>query len=557
MLLSRPREEAKAAVSFQSALLSKPILMRRTNLFATLVCLLNMGTALLTASADDATAPHPQVAPALEKIDAVIGEGPFHANWESLGKYEIPQWYQDAKFGIFIHWGVYSVPAYGSEWYPRQMYIDTERRGDNFFAHHIETYGPQSKFGYKDFIPMFKAEKFNADQWADLFARAGAKYVVPVAEHHDGFPMYDCSFTEWNATEMGPHRDIIAELSKSIRQRGMKLGLSSHRAFNWKYYVRRPEFDNADPQFARLYGRPMPFLFEPDADNYQARFEPQDKQFKDDWLARTCELVDKYNPDLVWFDFGITAGQETTYDTNHFSPYLQRFAAYYYDVSQKRSGSPGVINYKWQAFPEDTAVLDLERSKMDAIREPFWQTDTAISSSSWGYTQNQKYKSAGRLVDDLVDIVSKNGCLLLNVGPRADGTIPTEDQKILLSIGNWLRINGEAIYHTTHWKVYGEGPTQTATGHLSEKKNLPFTAEDIRFTSKDDTLYAILLDWPESREVTIKTLADGAEFALTDIDSIELLGSPDEVQWKADREGLHVTLPDAKPCEFAYILKIR
>ncbi|EMI18666.1 Glycoside hydrolase, family 29, subgroup [Rhodopirellula maiorica SM1] len=507
-------------------------------------------------SAADPMAPHPKVAEAIEQIDAQINEGPFAATWESLEKVEIPQWYKDAKFGIFVHWGVYSVPAFGSEWYPRQMYIDTKRRGDNFYQHHIDTYGPQSKFGYKDFIPKFKAEKFDPDAWADLFQQAGAKYVVPVAEHHDGFPMYDCGFTEWDATEMGPKRDIIGELGSAIRSRGLRLGLSSHRAFNWKYYVRRPNFDNADPKYAGLYGRPMPFLFKDDAADYQSRFEPQDEQFKEDWLARTCEIVDKYNPDLIWFDFGITANQDTHYSDNHYSAYLQRFAAYYYNVTSDREGPLGIINYKWQAFPEGAAVLDLERSKMDAIRVPFWQTDTAISSSSWGYTENQKYKSAGRLVDDLVDIVSKNGCLLLNVGPRADGTIPEKDREILLSIGDWLRVNGEAIYGTTYWKTYGEGPTKTTTGHLAEHKDQPFTSQDIRFTRKGESLFAILLDWPESGRVSIKSLADQAGNESVEVRSIKLLGSQSAIGWQRDAQGLHVDLPASKPCEFAYVLKI-
>lgn len=525
----------------------------------TLKALVLATTVLLVGpvSAVEPTDPHPAVAPAIERIDAAIAAGPFEPTWESLGGYEIPQWYKDAKFGIFIHWGAYSVPAFGSEWYPRQMYINQQRRGDNFFTHHVETYGPQAEFGYKDFIPKFKAEKFDPEAWADLFQRAGARYVVPVAEHHDGFPMYDCAFTEWDATEMGPKRDVVAELGAAFRRRGLKLGVSSHRAFNWKFYVRRPEYDNSDPKLARLYGRPMPFLFKEDAADYKKRFEPQDKQFKDDWLARSCELVDKYQPDLIWFDFGITASQETSYSDNHYSPYLQRFAAYYYNVSSKESNQIGIINYKWQAFPEDAAVLDLERSKMNKIRTPFWQTDTAISSSSWGYTRDQKYKTADRLVDDLVDIVAKNGCLLLNVGPRSDGTIPEQDRNILLGIGKWLDVNGEAIYESKYWKTYGEGPTGTSTGHLAEKKDKRFTAEDIRFTTKDGALYAIMLAWPESGTATIKTLAKGAELTPASIRSVILLGSDQELRWEQDAKGLHVQLPADKPCEFAYTLKIR
>ncbi|MFG0266700.1 MAG: alpha-L-fucosidase, partial [Rhodopirellula sp. JB055] len=246
---------------------------------------------LQTAVAQDqtkphpATLPHPEVEPALKNIHATITEGPFQADWNSLEKYEIPQWYKDAKFGIFIHWGAYSVPAYGSEWYPRQMYINRKRRGDNFFQYHIDTYGPQKTFGYKDFIPQFKAENFDAKVWAKLFKDTGARYVIPVAEHHDGFPMYDCAFTRWDASEMGPKRDVIQELSDAVRSEGMKFGVSSHRAFNWMFYVRDESFDNADPQYADLYGRPMPFLFDENAWDYQHNFTPQDQQFKDDWLA--------------------------------------------------------------------------------------------------------------------------------------------------------------------------------------------------------------------------------------------------------------------------------
>ncbi len=504
-----------------------------------------------------ATLPHPKVESSLTGIQTAIGKGPFQAQWSSLENYEIPQWYKDAKFGIFIHWGAYSVPAFGSEWYPRQMYIDTKRRGDNFFQHHVDTYGPQKKFGYKDFIPKFKAEKFDATRWAKLFKDAGARYVIPVAEHHDGFPMYDCSFTKWDASKMGPKRDVIAELSKAVRGEGMKFGVSSHRAFNWMFYVRDESFDNSDPQFADLYGRPMPFLFEENASKYQENFVPQDKQFKDDWLARSCELVDKYQPDVFWFDFGITPGlREDTYDNNPFGEHLQKFAAYYYNQTAKKADGMGIINYKWGAFPEKAAVLDKERSKMAEIRKPFWQTDTAVSSSSWGYTEDQKYKTPSRLINDLIDIVSKNGCLLLNVGPRADGTIPEQDQAILMAIGDWLKINGEAIYDTTYWKTFGEGPTAVSTGHVSESKDKPFVAEDLRFTARGDVLYVTGMKWPKDNQITVTTLAKGSKHYTDEVASVQLLGSDSELKWTRDANGLTVQLPSTPPSEFAYVLKV-
>ncbi|WP_253154543.1 alpha-L-fucosidase [Stieleria tagensis] len=489
-------------------------------------------------------------------IDRVSTAGPFQPDWNSLEQYKIPEWYKDAKLGIFIHWGVYSVPAFGSEWYPRQMYIDSPRRGQNFFEHHVKTYGPQSEFGYKDFIPMFKAEKFDPQQWVELFKDAGARYIVPVAEHHDGFPMYACSYTQWDASEMGPRRDVIAELSEATREAGLKFGVSSHRAFNWAYYVRRPGFDNADPRYEGLYGRAIPELFKADAADYQKHWPPFDQQFKDEWLTRTAELVDRFNPDLVWFDFGIAPHQEEPYEQQPLVDQLRKFAAYYYNHAAENDRE-AIINYKWNAYPERAAVLDLERSSMDKIREPFWQTDTAVSSSSWGYTKDQQYKTPNRLVDDLVDIVSKNGCLLLNIGPRADGTIPDEDQQILRAIGNWLKVNGEAIYETRPWVSFGEGPTRTATGHLSEKKNKGFTAQDIRFTTKGDALYAIALDWPANRSVKIKTLREGSEQYPNEIGSVSMLGSNATLKWTRDDEGLVVQLPDQRPTEFAYVLKIK
>lgn len=505
----------------------------------------------------DATQPHPLVQPAVEKIQVAIEHGPFKAEWSSLENYQIPQWYKDAKFGIFIHWGAYSVPAFGSEWYPRQMYIDTDRRGDNFFRHHIESYGAQKTFGYKDFIPQFKAEKFDPAEWAKLFKETGARYVIPVAEHHDGFPMYDCSFTRWDASEMGPGRDVIGELSRAVRKEGMKFGVSSHRAFNWMYYVRNENFDNADPQYADLYGRPMPFLFEKDAADYQKNFQPQDQQFKDDWLARSCELIDKYQPDVFWFDFGITPGLEkTTYENNPYADHLKKFAAYYYNKTADNSDGLGVINYKWDAFPAKAAVLDKERSKMAEIRHPFWQTDTAVSNSSWGYTRNQRYKTPDRLINDLVDIVSKNGCLLLNVGPRADGTIPDEDQAILNAIGGWLKINGEAIYDTTYWKTFGEGPTSVSTGHVSESQDKPFVAEDLRFTVREEILYVTGLKWPANNTIIVTTLALESKYFPENIKGVELLGSDEELKWTRNDKGLTVELPKMKPSEFAYVLKI-
>lgn len=465
----------------------------------------------------------------------------FEPTWDSLKQYEVPQWNQDAKFGIFIHWGVYAVPAAGSEWYPRNMY----NKDSNLFEHHKKTWGDQLNFGYKDFIPKFRAEKWDPDAWAELFERAGARYVVPVAEHHDGFAMYDSSLTKWNSVKMGPGRDICGELANAIRKRGMKFGVSTHYAWNWRYYFKDESFDNVDPAYAGLYG---------------VRHNPKllaSPEFITLWYKRTKELIDKYEPDLLWFDFGFCYPE--------FEQGRKVIAAYYYNKGIEWNKGV-VLNYKrWTkpaegvtevAFPAGAGTLDLEREKSPRIREFFWQTDTSISSKSWGYIDNDTFKSPDRLVDDLVDIVAKNGCLLLNVGPRADGTIPQEAQEILLAIGDWLKINGQAIYGTRPWKIFGEGPTGVVEGHLSEKKNKPFTAEDIRYTQDGKYLYATVLDWPASDKLTIKSLNSEMAVCTKGIASIKLLSTGTKLKWTRDSKGLHITLPDEKPGDYAHVFKI-
>jgi alpha-L-fucosidase len=464
-------------------------------------------------------------------IDRVIADGPFRPSWESLETYTVPEWYQDAKFGIFIHWGVYAVPAFGSEWYPRNMY----RQGSPEFEHHLATYGPHARFGYKDFIPQFKAERFDPGQWAGLFRSAGAKFVVPVAEHHDGFAMYDCGLSDWCAAKMGPRRDLIGDLAAAVRAQGLVFGLSSHRAEHWWFFDGGTQFeaDVTDPRSAGLYGPPQPENTQPDA------------PFLDDWLARTCEVVDRYQPQLVWFDWWI--------EQPAFRPYLQQFAAYYYNRgAQWQRGV--AINYKHQAFPERAAVFDVERGQLGGIRPLFWQTDTSISKNSWGYVQEQEYKTAGEIVGDLVDIVSKNGCLLLNIGPRPDGTIPEPEEAVLREIGGWLAVNGEAIYGTRPWRLFGEGPTQVVEGSFNDTKRLPFTGEDIRFTRRGTTLYAIVLAWPGA-SVTVKSLGTGSSPA-GEVRDVRLLGHDGKLVWSRSENGLTVTMPSQQPCDYACALRI-
>ncbi len=485
----------------------------------------------------------------LDTVDATIRRGPFHADWGSLAAYRSPEWFGDAKFGIFLHWGVYSVPAFANEWYSRNMYV----KGSPAYEYHRAVYGPQSKFGYKDFIPLFTAAKFDPNDWVDLFVRAGARYIVPVAEHCDGFAMYDSAFTEWDAAKMGPKRDIVGELEKATRARGLHFGVSSHRAEHWWWYNEGTQYDSDvnDPRYAGLYGPAAPRTLPADSTaaepnpSHLERWLPPSKAFLDDWLARSTELVDKYHPDFMYFDWWISQPA--------FAPYLQRMAAYYYDESASRKQGP-VLTYKQEAFPPDAAVLDIERGKLDALRLQPWQSDTSVSIKSWGYVKDDDYRTAGSLLTDLIDVVSKNGNLLLNVGPEADGTIAPEIRDVLLQMGAWLAVNGEAIYGTRPWVLYGEGPTNAPTGR--EEINRAYTAADLRFTTKGDSLYALGLAWPRDGKVLIKTLYAGAPYLARPVESVTLLGnSGAAVRWQQTASGLEIQLPAAHD-DLPYALKI-
>ena len=329
----------------------------------------------------------------LKEVDRAAHEGPFRPDWESLEKYEVPDWYKDAKFGIFIHWGVYSVPAFGNEWYPRNMY----RPESDEYKHHIATYGPVDKFGYKDFVPMFKAEHFDATAWAQLFKEAGAKYVVPVAEHHDGFAMYDSGLSDWTAAKMGPHRDVIGELAKAVRAEGLHFGASSHRVeHNFFLGVGRSiSSDINDPNYAAFYGPAHNWLEAKQGTPLANDFTYVSPAWTADWLARSSEIVEKYHPDIMYFDWWI--GQASV------RPDSTRFAAFYYNTSLKYGDHVGVINYKDYAIQEHSAVLDLERGQLGEIRPLYWQTDTSVSNKSWGYIKDDTFKTPQFVVQQLIE----------------------------------------------------------------------------------------------------------------------------------------------------------
>jgi len=465
----------------------------------------------------------------------------YEPNWDSLRTHITPKWFQDAKFGIYTHWGVYSVPACGRNgtWYPYNMY----REGTEQYRYHLKTYGALSKFGYKDFIPMFKGEKFDPDEWAELFKKAGAQFAGPVGEHHDGFTMWDSKLTEWNAVRMGPKRDVVGELEKAIRANNMRFVIALHHAENWWFFPHwKKELDTSDQRYAGLYGPLHNLDTEPGLEFFDQ--EKPSREFLERWKGKTLEVIDKYQPDMLWFDFGLRGVQEQ---------YKKEMLAYYYNKAEEW-GKEVVVTYKWNDLVPGVAVIDLELGRYGELTYHNWLTDTSVDDQgAWSYVQDAGYKSVKKLVHNLIDNVSKNGCLLLNVGPKPNGEIPEQAKECLLGIGKWLKVNGEAIYDTTPWMIYGEGPTQMEkSGYFSEEQEVDYTASDIRFTIKNNVLYALCLGLP-IEQVTIeslKTLYDG------EIDSIEMLGSDRRLEWSLTKEGLNIKLQNEKPCEHSCVFKI-
>ncbi len=473
--------------------------------------------------------------PWLQKIDEVIAKGPYKNDWASLSKYQVPEWFMNEKFGIFIHWGAYSVPAFDSEWYPRNMY----QQGSKVYEHHIKTYGEHKNFGYKDIIPLFKAEKFDPDEWAQLFADAGAKYVVPVCEHHDGFQMYKSEVSHWNAAEMGPKRDLMQDLTDAIHRKGLTTGSSTHRIEHYWFLDGGMKFDSdmTEKKWERgdLYWPSVP-----GPENHgDVDAMPIDEEYLNDWMIRTVELIDKLQPRILYFDWWIQekAAKE----------HLKKIAAYYYNRCTEW-GQMGVLCYKYDAMMFGTAMPDIERGSFKDAKAFYWQTDTAVARNSWCYTEGNSYKGVPEIVQTLADIVAKNGNLLLNIGPKADGTIPAEDAAILRGVGEWLKVNGEAIYGARPWRVASEGNYEVADGSFSDASAPEYTSADFRFTFNGDAIYAIAMAPAKDGHYLLKSFAKTTEFnnnAFTGIlKEITIPGYEGEVKWSVNEEGLTIEAPE-------------
>ena len=481
----------------------------------------------------------------LSLIDKVIENGRYKDNWESLSGHKTPDWYYKGKLGIFIHWGIYSVPAAFNEWYPRGMYIE----GTDEYKYHIEHFGKHKDFGYKDFIPDFKAEKFDADEWISLFKEAGAAFVTPVAEHHDGFAMYDTKFNRWNAKNMGPCRDVLGELKASCEKEGLTFCASNHRAEHYFFLNGGRKFDSDvnDEEFRDFYGPAVAsdeLLHGMGESTESVDGEEPSKEWLEDWLVRLCEMVDNYKPLIVYFDWWI--------QNKGFKPYLKKFAAYYYNRAAEW-GKEVTINYKHNAFPLGVATLDIEKGALAGVSPFPWQTDTNIGKRSWGYRKDNEFKSPYEVVTTLIDVVSKNGMLLLNIGPKPDGTITDEETAVLKAMGKWLKVNGEGIYGATPWLKFMEGEAKTKDGAFSEGE-VPYTENDFRFTCKNTVVYAFQMKPAEGTEVAIKSLRAGFRGNL--VRRVTLLGSESEVKFTADKEALHITLSEKPETDLPLCFRI-
>jgi len=468
-------------------------------------------------------------------------DGAYEPTWESVRRHNpAPDWFRDAKFGIYFHWGVYSVPAFGNEWYPRNMH----REGSPEYKHHLALYGPPSQFGYHDFVPMFKAEHFDPEAWADLFEKAGARFAGPVAEHHDGFAMWASTLTPWNAKDKGPQRDITGELAEAIRAHGMRFVTTFHHARNNQHPIEKNGKLEWTGHYPRVEGWPTV------SDDPELRMLygnlPRD-EFLKLWQDKLVEVIDHYQPDIMWFD----AWLDEIPEENQLA-----YLAYYFN--QERAWKKDVVvTCKQRDLPLEVAVEDFEKGRTDDITEYPFLTDDTISYGSWCYTQDLKIKPTTDVLHVLIDIVSKNGQLLLNISPKADGTIPEDQQAVLLGIGQWLERFGEAIYGTRPFVCFGEGPTQLGKAGHFVKATIKYGPKDIRYTRRGDTVYAIVLGWPGAG-TALELTAFGSDGAAEDVEvtKVTMLGAADAVDWRRADSGLSISCPDAETDDMAVVFKL-
>lgn len=465
----------------------------------------------------------------------------YKKNWKAISKeYDYdsePEWLKDAKFGIYLHWGVYSVPAYSYEWYPRHMFMETRKE----YQYHKEHYGDPKEFGYDKLVPLFKAEHFNAQEWVDLFQQAGAKFGGQVAEHHDGVAMWDSKITPWNVALMGPKRDVMREYRDELEKHGMKFMATFHHARLLQRY--KGQDNPKRPDFWDMYNSHYPYLegMPTTSNNPMLRLlygNVTPEEFYDPiWFGELKEVIDNYNPDIIYFDAWLDLIPEE---------YLYKFTKYFIEESKKKHKEVAIFR-KQGDLPLNVSMEILEKSRKQEIEPKLWTTEETISTDSWCYTEDMEFRESKDLINVLIDVVSKNGVLMLNVSPRADGIIPQAQKNILLEIGEWMKVNGEAIYATRPWRVWGEGPTSQPKGDFENHKEfmkLKYSAEDIRYTSKGNTIYAMTLGTPVAgKKILLKGLSRKYTSKLGKVKKVSVLGTNQTVVWDAVADGLWVTVP--------------
>ncbi len=474
--------------------------------------------------------------------------GSYEPTWASLSKHEAaPEWFQDAKLGIYFHWGPYTVPAFGSEWYPCNMF----REGSRENKHHIGTYGPVSEFGYEKFIPMFTAEHFDPAEWAELFKASGARFAGPVAEHHDGFAMWASKVNPWNAGDMGPKRDIVGELLAELKRRDLKTIATFHHARNGQRNRDKPDFWNGngfdshypyhpdlptattDPKLRMLYGN----------------FETIDA-FNQYWLDQVEEVVDHYSPDILWYDSWLNMVPES---------YRLQMAAHFFNHAEK-TGQEVVTCHKHNDMPLSFSVLDYEQGGRRDLHPQPWLTDITLSEGSWSYVEGQTYKDAAMVVRNMIDAWSKNGIVLLNISPRADGVINDEQRALLKAIGEWLSVHGEAVYGTRPFDTFGYGPAGAeASSHDGQSARMEYTAEDVRFTVSKDSkaMYIFFLGRPAPGSVVkIKMLGRHRYAPRSPVKRATLLDSGAGVGWEDDTYYFILRMPELEMNAIATVVKL-
>jgi alpha-L-fucosidase len=503
--------------------------------------------------------------------------GKFEPTWESLQQYQCPEWFRNAKFGLWAHWGPQCQPEAG-DWYARNMYVEGSRQ----YKVHLQKYGHPSVFGFKDVINTWHAENWDPAKLMALYKRAGAQYFVALANHHDNFDNYDSKYQPWNAMKIGPKKDLIDGWAKAARDNGLRFGVSIHAARAWSWYevaqgadktgqyagvqydgkVTKADgagkwWEGLDPQELYCQSHVPGARLEWSWDPKKGSSVP-DQAYCDKFYNRTVDLINKYHPDLVYFD-------DTAIPLYPVSDAGLKIAAHFYNSNMRDHDGKLEAVMTNKVLTEDQKkcmVWDIERGQSNQIESFPWQTDTCIGA--WHYDRSiydrHRYKSTKTVIQTLCDIVSKNGNLLLNIPVRGDGTIDQDELAVVTGIADWMDVNRECIFDSRPWKVFGEGPATAGAAPIraqgfNEGKGKPFTAEDVRFTTKGDTLYAIVMAWPE-KQVQIKSLGTAAKNLDKGVTSVSLLGAKTDLKWKQSGDALAVDFPASKPCEHAFVLKI-